>query len=201
MIGDLRRKLYARGRSQGPYMMAQNKRYSSFRIGAGTYGYPDIDHYDAGATLLIGRYCGIASGVKILLGGEHHHDWVTNYPFSLLFDQTRDLPGYPMTKGDVIIGNDVWIGNGAMILSGVTIGDGAVIAARSVVSKNVEPFEIVGGVPAKHIRYRFDSKTIESLRLIEWWNWPESKIIESAHLLQSSNVQAFVDAFGSRDKN
>src|SRR6266536_1924921 len=114
---------------QGPYFMAENKRYSDYHIGVGTYGRPEIIYYDAGATLKIGNYCSIAPGVKILLGGEHHTEYVTTYPFSLLLGEATYLPGYPYGKGDVVIGNDVWIGQDAMILSGTRIGDGSAIDA------------------------------------------------------------------------
>lgn len=175
--------------------MAQNPRYSAFQIGVGTYGAPNIDFHNAGATLKIGNYCSIAPRVTILLGGEHHHDWASNYPFSLLHDEARHLTGYPLTKGDVFIGNDVWIGYEALILSGVKIGDGAVIAARSVVSKDVEPYSIVGGVPAKHLRYRFSPETIEELLKIAWWNWSFEEIRAAWHLIQSPQVEEFVSKY------
>src|SRR5262249_17686854 len=131
----------------GPYFMAENKRYANYEIGEGTYGRPKVDFYDAGGGLKIGSYCSIGPGVTILLGGEHHLDWVTTYPFSLLFDEASSLKGYPNTKGDVVIGGDVWIGQEALILSGVTVGHGAVIAARSVVSQKLQPYFIVSGQP------------------------------------------------------
>jgi acetyltransferase-like isoleucine patch superfamily enzyme len=175
-----------------PYFMAQNKRYAAYEIGVGTYGRPEVHFYDSGAGLKIGNYCSIAAEVTIMLAGEHHHDWVSGYPFSLLFDEARDLPGYPMTKGDVVIGNDVWIGYDAMILSGVKIGDGAVVAARSVVTKDVAPFAVVGGTPAKHLRYRFSEATIKALQEIAWWNWSEKEIRAAWHLIQSPNVEEFI---------
>jgi acetyltransferase-like isoleucine patch superfamily enzyme len=175
--------------------MSQNKKYGSFEIGEGSYGYPDVVFYDAGAMLKVGKYCGFAPKVTILLGGEHHHDWVSSYPFSLLNEDASGLSGYPFTKGDVVIGNDVWIGYDSLILSGVTIGDGAVIAAKSLVAKDVDPFAVVGGVPAKLIRYRFDEPTIGSLREIAWWNWPEEKIKENWHLIQSPHVGEFISRF------
>jgi acetyltransferase-like isoleucine patch superfamily enzyme len=175
--------------------MAQNPRYGAFEIGVGTYGTPNIDFHNAGATLKIGNYCSIAPRVTILLGGEHHHDWVSNYPFSLLHDEARHLSGYPLTKGDVRIGNDVWIGYEALILSGVKIGDGAVIAARSVVAGDIEPYSIVGGTPAKHLRYRFSPETIEELLKIAWWNWSFEEIRAAWHLIQSPQVEEFVSKY------
>src|SRR5262245_13448736 len=139
----------------GPYFMAENKRYSNYQIGVGTYGWPEVIYYDAGATLKIGNYCSIAPGVKILLGGEHHVEYVTTYPFSLLLNEAKELPGYPYSKGDVTVGNDVWIGQDVLILSGVCIGDGAVIAGGSVVARDVAPYSVVAGDPARHIKFRF----------------------------------------------
>lgn len=178
--------------TDAPLIMRQNWRYDAYEIGAGTYGRPDIRFYGEGSTLKIGNYCSIAGDVTILLGGEHHLDWVSSYPFSVYAEGAQDLPGYPLTKGDVVIGSDVWIGYGALILSGVKIGDGAVIAARSLVNKNVEPYSIVGGVPAKHLRYRFPEETIKKLLEIQWWNWSEEKIRAARHLLQSPNIEEFI---------
>ena len=177
---------------QGSYFMAENKRYAAYEIGEGTYGRPDITFYDAGATLKIGSYSSIGPGVTILLGGEHHLDWVTTYPFSLLFDEARSLPGYPHTKGDVVIGSDVWIGHEALVLSGVTIGDGAVIAARSVVTKDVEPYSIVAGNPSRHLKFRFPESTIQSLLKIAWWNWPPEQVKAARPFLQSGDVDGFI---------
>jgi acetyltransferase-like isoleucine patch superfamily enzyme len=117
------------------------------------------------AKLVIGNYTSIGPDVRIFLGDEHRTDVVSTYPFTK-----------SSTKGDVTIGNDVWIGYGATIMSGVTIGDGAVIAANSHVVKHVKPYEIVGGNPAKHIKFRFDIETIGLLLAIKWWNLPESEV-------------------------
>lgn len=192
MISFLREFVGKLRSPQGPYFMAENKRYAAYEIGEGTYGRPDITFYDAGATLKIGSYCSIGPGVTILLGGEHHLDWVTTYPFSLLFDDARSLKGYPHTKGDVVIGSDVWIGHGALVLSGVTIGDGAVVAARSVVTKDVEPYSIIAGNPARHIRFRFSDQTIQALLKIAWWKWPPEQVRAARPLLQSGDIDGFI---------
>lgn len=177
--------------------MSENRRYDSYDIGEGTYGRPTVDFYDTGAKLKIGRYCSIGPGVRILLGGEHHMNWVTTYPFSLMFDEAKSLPGYPHTKGDVVIGSDVWIGQDALILSGVTINHGVVIAARSVVTKDIEPYSIVGGNPARHIRFRFPETTIQSLLRIAWWDWPSSEIRKAWPILQSPNVDDFITKYST----
>ncbi len=174
-------------------MMSRNPTYSHFDIGAWSYGYPEVFLWGEDATLKIGKFCSIAEGVKILLGGEHRTDWLTTYPLSILFDQADRYPGHPHSKGDVIIGNDVWIAMDAMILSGAEIGDGAVISARSLVTQDVPAYAVVGGNPAKVIRFRFDEKTRNALRTIAWWNWPEEKIKDALPLLLSSDVDRFID--------
>ncbi|HZC82302.1 MAG TPA: CatB-related O-acetyltransferase, partial [Nitrospiraceae bacterium] len=140
-----------------------NKQYAAYQIGDWTYGRPDIIWGDEGATVRIGRFCSFASGVMILMGSEHCIDWVSTYPFNILFERAKGLPLPSRTKGDVVIGHDVWFGTDALILSGVTIGNGAVIGARSVVTRDVAPYSIVAGVPARHLRFRFDAATIDAL--------------------------------------
>ena len=180
-------------RKANDFFMAQSEKYSMYEIGEWTYGSPRILSWGEGATLRIGRFCSISGEVTIFLGGEHRVDWITTYPFNGLFEKANSIEGHPSTKGDVIIGNDVWIGMGASILSGVKIGDGAVVGAYSVVTKDVKPYEIVGGNPAKRIKFRFDETTIEELQKIAWWNWPKSQIEEAFPLLLSSNVNEFIE--------
>ena len=164
--------------------------------GRGSYGDPKVLSYGEGAHLQIGQFCSIAEGVTIFLGGEHRPDWVTTYPFNVLRRETAGhVKGHPKTKGDVKIGNDVWIGRDACILSGVTIGDGAVIGARALVAKNIPPYAIVGGNPAKIIRFRFDETTIQKLLAIAWWNWPDEKINSSIDLLLSNEVGNFISHY------
>lgn len=154
---------------------------TSYFFGDYTYGKPEILHWGEDARLSVGRFCSIAEKVKIFLGGNHRTDWVTTYPFNALpeyFPAAKDIVGHPATKGDVVIGHDVWIGHGATIMSGVNIGDGAVIAAEAVLSKNVGPYEIWGGNPARFIKKRFDDETIEKLLQLKWWDWPIADIQE-----------------------
>lgn len=164
--------------------------------GKHTYGSPSVWNDISNANLYIGNFCSISQNVKIILGGNHRTDWVTTYPFghvnSHLFNNFNGV-GHPSTKGDVIIGNDVWIGEGSKIMSGVTIGDGAVIANNSHVVKNVEPYSIVGGNPAKHIKYRFTPVQIEQLLQIKWWNWDDQKINDFTPLLCNSNIDNFIN--------
>lgn len=163
------------------------------QIGRGTYGAPHVEYWDERTRLTIGSYCSFASGVRILLGGEHRTDWVTTYPLRI----KADLPGawedgHPATKGDVAIGHDVWVGTGAMILSGVTIGDGAVIGAGSIVTHDVPTYAVVAGNPARVVRTRFDEATVAALLRIAWWGWPEERVLAEADALCSPDIAAFI---------
>lgn len=141
------------------------------------YHYPYVNN----DRLIIGKFCSIACGAKFLFNSANHAlKPIATYPFPIFWKEW----GLEMTaitdawdnKGDIVIGNDVWIGYEAVIMSGVTIGDGAIIGTRAVVTKDVPPYAIVGGVPAKIIRKRFDDKTIGTLLRLQWWNWPPEKI-------------------------
>ena len=162
-----------------------------FSIGAYTYGQPDIRSYKDGTHLTIGKFCSISSKVTLILGGNHRIDWATTYPFPALtskWPEAEEIDGHPMTKGDLKIGNDVWIGHGATILSGLRIGSGAVIGACSVVHKDVPPYGIVAGNPARVLRTRFDQKTCEALLKLSWWDWPEDKIRNNMELICSNRI-------------
>jgi len=163
--------------------------------GKHTYGTPNVRYWNNKAILKIGNFCSIAPGVFIYLGGNHRHDWVTTFPFGHVSKSvftTHDGTGHPSTKGSVIIGNDVWISANVTIMSGVTIGDGAVIAHNSHVVKDVEPYSIVGGNPARFIKYRFSTETISKLLKIKWWFWEDSKINEFVPLLCNENIDEFI---------
>lgn len=136
-------------------------------------------HFDfEGDRLIIGKFCSIASDVKFIMnGGNHRTDWFTNYPFPVFGNGWEHaMPDSWPNKGDTIIGNDVWIGYGAMLMPGVQVGDGAIIATGAVVTRNVEPYAIVGGNPAALIRKRFDDAVIQELLQICWWDWDIQKI-------------------------
>ena len=162
-----------------------------------TYGGPSIHFKNDNSKLRLGNFCSIAQNVNIYLGGNHRTDWVTTYPFGHIHECTFNNfngTGHPSTKGDVIIGNDVWIGNNVTIMSGITIGDGSVIANNSHVVKDVEPYSLVGGNPAKLIKYRFDKQQIDKLLEIKWWNWNDEKINKFAPLLCNNNIDEFINS-------
>ena len=161
-------------------------------IGEYTYGNPEVHNWTEKWKVTIGKFCSFGEGVHIIVDGEHRTDWVCNFPLSPLLMMIPENYGHPTSKGDITIGNDVWVGMYSIILSGVTIGDGAVIGAGSVVTKDVKPYEIVAGVPARHIKFRFTLKNIEELEKIAWWNWPFLKLQEKVRELESKDVYAFI---------
>ena len=146
--------------------------------------------------LTVGNFCSIAENANAYLGGNHRVDWVTTYPFghinSHVFNNFNGK-GHPASKGDIIIGNDVWIGANVTIMSGVTVGDGDVIACNSNIVKNVEHYSIVGGNPAKFIKYRFNEEQIKNLLEIKWWDWDDEKINNFTPLLCDDNIDKFIE--------
>lgn len=164
-------------------------------FGKYTYGNPTINHSTNNTKLVVGNFCSIGENVNVYLGGTHRIDWVTTYPFFHKNQKEFNIfngHGHPSTKGDVIIGNDVWIADNVTIMSGVNIGDGAAIANNSHVVKNVEPYSLVGGNPAKLIKYRFTQEQIEKLLEIKWWYWDDDKINKFTPLLCNNNIDEFI---------
>lgn len=153
------------------------------------YHYP-INH----DRLIIGKFCSIACGAKFIFNCANHSlKSLSTYTFPLFFEEW-DLPKSEVAtawdyKGDIVIGNDVWIGYDAVIMAGVHIGDGAIIGTRAVVTKDVEPYSIVGGVPAKEIRKRFAPDVVAKLLELEWWNWPPEKIKKHIAAIQSGDIE------------
>lgn len=148
-------------------------------------------HYPInGDKLIIGKFCSIACGAKFLFTSANHKmSSLSTYPFPIFYEEwgldVKDIRNAWDNKGDIIIGNDVWIGYEAVIMAGVTIGDGAIIGTRAVVTKDVPPYTIVGGVPAKPIRKRFDDATVERLIKLRWWDWEHEKIAQSIAAIQA----------------
>jgi len=153
------------------------------------YQYP-INH----DKLIIGKFCSIACGAKFIFNSANHTlSSLSTYPFPIFFEEwgldVKNITNAWDNKGDIVIGNDVWIGYEAVIMSGVTIGDGAIIGTRAVVTKDVAPYTIVGGVPAKPIRKRFSEDVISCLLKIKWWDWPKERIAENINAIQSGSIE------------
>jgi len=152
------------------------------------YHYP-VNH----DRLVIGKFCSIACGAKFIFTSANHSlRSLSTYPFPIFFEEwdldVKNITGAWDNKGDIVIGSDVWIGYEAVVLSGVTIGDGAIIGTRAVVTKDISPYTIVGGVPAKPIRKRFDNMTIAKLLELKWWDWPEERIKANLEIIQSGRI-------------
>ena len=141
--------------------------FNRVSVGNGTYGTINVIQFDNNSkgNLKIGNYCSIAPDVSFVIDGEHNYKLISTYPFKQRYLGGKDVSE---SKGDIVIGDDVWIGYRATILSGVKIGQGAVVAAGAVVTKDVPPYAIVGGVPAKVIKYRFEPEMIEELLKIDY---------------------------------
>lgn len=150
------------------------------------YHYP-VNH----DKLLMGKFCSIACGAKFIFTSANLKS-LSTYPFPIFFEEwgldKADVADAWDNKGDIIIGNDVWVGYEAVILSGVMIGDGAIIGTRAVVTKDIPPYTIIGGVPAKPIRKRFTDATIARLLELKWWDWPDERIKENIEKIQSGRI-------------
>lgn len=149
--------------------------------------------------LIIGKFCSIACGAKFIFTSANHSlKSLSTYPFPIFADQWgldwKDVMNAWDNKGDIVIGNDVWIGYEAVIMPGVHIGDGAIVGTRAVVTKNVPPYTIVGGVPAREIRRRFDQETVESLERLQWWDWPYEKIKRHLTEIMAGNIEELLKA-------
>jgi acetyltransferase-like isoleucine patch superfamily enzyme len=166
-------------------------------IGRHTYGKPKVRWYDGdNGSVRIGAFCSLADDIVITIGGNHLIDWPSTYPFRIKLGLTEGYTsGYPGTKGDIEIGNDVWIGRGARILSGVHIGHGAVIGAYAVVSKEVRPYAIVVGNPAREVRRRFTDDQVDAMLAIAWWDWTEERIRQNIEYLNQPDIDGFIQRF------
>lgn len=167
--------------------------YSYYDDPAGPEGFERNVLYHSGPEkLIIGKFCAIASGVKFIMNAANHKlDGVSTYPFPIFgggweghMDLLMDLPN----RGDTVIGNDVWLGHEALIMPGVTIGDGAIVATRAVVTRDVPPYAVVGGNPARVVRKRFAEADIAALLALRWWDWPLAKISDNIRLLMRPDL-------------
>ena len=144
--------------------------------------------------LIIGSFCSIGSGAAFIMAGNqgHRNDWASSFPFFYM----PEVPHFAgavdafQPAGDTVIGNDVWIGSEAIIMPGVKVGDGAVIGTRALVTRDVEPYAIVGGNPARVIRKRFDDASIAMLLEMKWWDWDDARLGQAMPLLCSGDIAA-----------
>lgn len=148
--------------------------------------------------LIIGKFCSIACGATFIFNSANHRQSaLSTYTFPLFYEEWQLDKAHVTSawdnKGDIVIGNDVWIGYEATILSGVTIGDGAIIGAKAVVTKDVPAYSVVGGVPAKEIKRRFDADSIQKLQQIKWWDWSYEKIQRAIPYLKNGDVDHLMD--------
>lgn len=158
------------------------------------YHYP-INH----DKLIIGKYCSIACNSKFMFtSGNHTKNSLATYTFPVFFDEwnldVKDIAKAWDNKGDIVIGNDVWIGFDSVIMQGVTIGDGAIIGTRALVTNDVPPYTVVGGVPAHKIKKRFDDATIEKLLNYRWWNLPDKEVREKLKFIMNGDIDSLLKA-------
>jgi len=175
----------------GKHVVIHQKNYIYGRIEIGDYSYISGPHTYVDSAV-IGKFCSIARNVTI---GPSNHDlsMISTHPFLYSpFYKIVDEYTKPSNNNPPIIGNDVWVGINSIILNNVKIGDGAIIGAGSIVTKDVEPYSVVGGVPAKHIKYRFEKEVIEKLLEIQWWNWSNKKM--KKRVGDFNNVEKFLES-------
>ncbi|MFC7523082.1 type B chloramphenicol O-acetyltransferase [Parapedobacter sp. GCM10030251] len=155
------------------------------------YLFPDRRDVDQ---LIIGAFCSIGSGVSFIMAGNqgHRHDWISSFPFHYMpeVEAFNDAVDGFASAGNTVVGNDVWIGSETMIMPGVCIGDGAVIGSRALVTKDVAPYAVVGGNPARLIKKRFSDQEIEMLLEARWWDWDESRLSAAIPIICSGDVSA-----------
>ncbi|AZO94602.1 Vat family streptogramin A O-acetyltransferase [Halocella sp. SP3-1] len=215
MIGPDKRKLYPNEKLKTVCYISNLPDRPNVEIGEYTYYsdnkkspekfYDYIEHHYEflGDKLIIGKFCAIAEGIKFIMNGANHKmDGITTYPFNIFAggweEFTPTVEQLPF-KGDTVIGNDVWIGQNVTIMPGIEVGDGAIIAAGSIVTKDVSPYTIVGGNPARVIKKRFSEETIEILLELKWWDWDIEKISRNINFLTNMDIDALKE-FLDKDK-
>jgi acetyltransferase-like isoleucine patch superfamily enzyme len=198
MLSRLRKRLarYRNPHNLTRLHLAHYVERHGFEIGDHSYGAPKIRWWGEKSRLSIGRFCSIADHVEIFLGGNHHSEWVTTYPFPAFPERWPNAPKRdPIApgRGDVTIGADVWIGAGAAVLAGVTIGPGAIIGARTVVTADVPPYAVTVGNPGRVARLRFSAMQIAGLLQTAWWDLDDAAIAELAPLLMGPDVDELIE--------
>ena len=191
------RTIYLKNAVEGPYIeVGEFTIYNDFVHDPRDFQNNNVlYHYPVnGDRLTIGKFCSIACGARFLMNSANHAmGSLSTYVFPIFYEEWGH--GMKVTeawdnRGGIAVGNDVWIGYEAVILSGVTIGDGAIVAARSVVTKDVPPYTVVGGVPARPIRRRFDQDTVDALLELKWWDWPPEKLSGSLRAIKKGDLEA-----------
>ncbi|MFO0851218.1 MAG: Vat family streptogramin A O-acetyltransferase [Gemmataceae bacterium] len=151
-----------------------------------------------GDRLVIGKFCALARGVKFIMNGANHKvSGFSTYPFQIFgggWEAVMPKPGDLPYKGDTVVGSDVWVGYDALVMPGVKVGDGAVVAARSVVTRDVPPYSVVGGNPAQVVKQRFPDEVVAELLAIRWWDWPVEKITKNLPAVVGADLDALRNA-------
>ena len=177
----------------GDYTYFDDRRYGAEKFEE----YNVLYNYDfSKVKLTIGKFCAIAAETRFIMTGDHKMDAVSTYPFPIFnqgWESAYNIMDLPV-KGDIVVGNDVWFGYDTLIKNGVTIGHGAIIAARAVVVKDVPPYSIVAGNPAKVVKKRFDEATIARLLELAWWNWDIEKINRHLSLISRLDIDGLESA-------
>jgi virginiamycin A acetyltransferase len=189
-INGVKRTVYLKNIIKNPQIIVGDYTYYDDPEDVGNFEKNVLYLFDfIGDKLIIGKFCQIATNVRFIMNGSNHPmKGVSTYPFKVFGGHWSHASLEVKSKGDTVVGNDVWIGNGATIMRGIKIGDGAIIGANSLVTKDVEPYTIVGGNPAAEIRKRFDDETIKFLSKLKWWDWDVRKITDNLEFLTSGNI-------------
>lgn len=192
-LGELRREAgAARLRSRERRLLYDNSRLT---MGRHTYwGTQQVATFPGDtARVTIGAFTSIGSDVILMDGGDHRTDWVTTFPIrAVLGLPGAYADGHPRSRGDIRIGSDVWIGAGARVRAGVTIGDGAVVGGHAIVTRDVRPYAVVAGNPARELRRRFEDHQVDALLRIAWWNWPDEQVVAEVDALCAPEIDAFI---------
>lgn len=170
----------------------------AFEAGRRSYWFGDcrFTAWKTSDSITIGSYCSIASGATLIAGGNHLVEAISTYPFTMI-ERWREWDAEPLPAQHLRIGNDVWIGANATVVGDVTIGDGAVIGAGAVVVRDIPPYAVAVGVPARPVRSRFSPADVATLLELRWWEWPEESVLEAEPLLRSGDV-ASLSAFAAK---